>query len=129
MPLELYKPQGPRRTKEATVTIQKDKTFSLNLNRSAWEAIGEPQHVHLLFDPDERLVVIRPAEETSLAAMNVKKYVDRYFRISASGFINHYAIPYDPSRRYHVETTVTDDGLQISFNLTEQPDWISQNQT
>jgi hypothetical protein len=83
----------------------------------------------MLFDPDERLVVIRPAEETSLAAMNVKKYVDRYFRISASGFINHYAIPYDPSRRYHVETTVTDDGLQISFNLTEQPDWISQNQT
>jgi hypothetical protein len=42
MPLELYKPKGPRRTKEATVTIQKDKTFSLNRSKSEWVAVPVP---------------------------------------------------------------------------------------
>jgi hypothetical protein len=64
---ELYNPEGPRRTREPTVTIYSgEQCFSLN--RSAFSALGEPQQIHLYYDRDTRLVGVAPTHLTSRPA-------------------------------------------------------------
>ena len=71
MAFELYNPEGPRRTREPTVTIYSGEQ-SFSLNRSAFSALGEPQQIHLYYDRDTRLVGIGPAAKRRPAALNLK---------------------------------------------------------
>jgi|SRR5215203_424651 len=126
MSWELHVPDEPRRTKAPTVTIQKDRTMSLN--RPAWESIGSPKHVQLLFETEQNLIGIRPVPENTRGALNVTHHVARYFRISATGFIKDYKIRHDPSRRFFVRVDKNSaDGPMLVVDLTQQPDWVSSH--
>ena len=93
MAFELYNPEGPRRTREPTVTIYSgEQCFSLN--RSAFAALGEPQQIHLYYDRDTRLVGIGPAAKRSPAALNLKTgRGGRYYRVGVTGFMRPRVLP------------------------------------
>ena len=93
MAFELYNPEGPRRTREPTVTIYSgEQCFSLN--RSAFSALGEPQQIHLYYDHDTRLVGIGPAAKRSPAALNLKTgRGGRYYRVGVTGFMRPRVLP------------------------------------
>jgi hypothetical protein len=91
MQFEWYEPEGPRRTARPTVTVQKDKTLSLN--RAAWEALGEPKHVRLGFDKADRLVAIQPVDERhgqAKAQSGGKAMAARTRRAAAVGYLTPY---------------------------------------
>jgi hypothetical protein len=126
MSWELYVSDEPRRTKAPTVTIQKDRTISLN--RPAWESIGSPKHVQLWFETERNLIGIRPVPENTRGALNVTHHVARYFRISATGFINDYGIRHNPSRRFYVRIDRnSEDGPILVVDLKSDPDWVSSH--
>ena len=125
MAFELYNPEGPRRTREPTVTIYSgEQCFSLN--RSAFSALGEPQQVHLYYDRDTRQVGMAPAAKRSPAALNLKTGPEgRYYRVGVTGFMRRYDIPLTPSRRYYAMATATGDGPMLVVDLREEPIWVA----
>src|SRR5215208_5804787 len=117
---ELYNPEGPRRTREPTVTIYSGEQ-SFALNRSAFSALGEPQQILLYYDHATRLVGIGPAAKRSPAALNLKTGPEgRYYRVGVTGFIRRYDIPHAPSRRYYATATATGDGPMLVVDLREE---------
>jgi hypothetical protein len=122
---ELYNPEGPRRTRELTVTIYSGEQ-SFSLNRPAFAALGEPQQIHLYYDRDTRLVGIAPAAKRSPAALNLKTGPKgRYYRVGVTGFMRRYDIPLTPSRRYYAMATATGDGPMLVVDLREEPIWVA----
>lgn len=120
--LEMYTPQGPRRTQALTVSIRKGKQFSFK--RASWEAIGSPDQALLYFSPSERLVVVRPASDRSLGAVNASPNHDgRYYRINCAGFFDRHAIPDSPPRRYRIQAEADEDGPMLVIDLKADPDW------
>ena len=125
MAFELYNPEGPRRTREPTVTIYSGEQ-SFSLNRPAFSALGEPQQIHLYYDRDTRLVGIAPAAKRSPAALNLKTGPEgRYYRVGVTGFMRRYDIPFAPSRRYYATARATDDGPMLVVDLKEEPIWVA----
>ena len=125
MAFELYNPEGPRRTREPTVTIYSGEQ-SFSLNRPAFAALGEPQQIHLYYDRDTRLVGIAPAAKSSPAALNLKTGPEgRYYRVGVTGFMRRYDIPLTPSRRYYATATATGDGPMLVVDLREEPIWVA----
>jgi len=122
---ELYNPEGPRRTREPTVTIYSgEQCFSLN--RPAFSALGEPQQIHLYYDRGTRLVGIGPAAKRSPDALNLKTGPEgRYYRVGVTGFMRRYDIPLTPSRRYYATATATGDGPMLVVDLREEPIWVA----
>lgn len=53
-----------------SATIQRRGLMSLN--RSAWALIESPNYVELLWDPERRIIGLRPAEETNPNAYPVR---------------------------------------------------------
>jgi hypothetical protein len=122
---ELYNPEGPRRTREPTVTIYSGEQ-SFSLNRSAFSALGEPQQIHLYYDRGTRLVGIGPAAKRSPDALNLKTGPEgRYYRVGVTGFMRRYNIPLAPSRRYYATATATGDGPMLVVDLREEPIWVA----
>jgi hypothetical protein len=75
---------------------------NLSLNRPAHEGIGEARAVQLLYDPDERIVGLRPVEPGTPDSYDVRmKGANR--NISFSGFAKHWGIDTSTSRRYRAE--------------------------
>jgi hypothetical protein len=119
---ELYNPEGPRRTREPTVTIYSgEQCFSLN--RSAFSALGEPQQIHLYYDRGTRLVGIGPAAKRSPDLKTGPE--GRYYRVGVTGFMRRYDIPLAPSRRYYATATATGDGPMLVVDLREEPIWVA----
>ncbi len=58
--------------KDAYVTLQKDRNFYMN--RVAYAALGEPLHVALFFDPDERIIGFQATTADDPDAYRVLKY-------------------------------------------------------
>jgi hypothetical protein len=125
MAFELYNPEGPRRSREPTVTIYSgEQCFSLN--RPAFSALGEPQQIHLYYDRNTRLVGMGPAAKRSPAALNLKTGPEgRYYRVGVTGFMRRYDIPLAPSRRYYATARATDDGPMLVVDLKEEPIWVA----
>lgn len=91
MPFETFTRQ--RRTeRQPFVTIQKKGVISLN--RAAFEALGSPEFVELLFDPDARLVALRRADSWVEHAYQVRAPVKNHatWLISGAAFVNYYEI-------------------------------------
>src|SRR5215210_2631623 len=74
------------------ITIQKRGTFSAN--RAAFEALGEPEGIKLLYDKNQNVIGIRPAdlEERNSYAMRKQPASDSYL-FSGTAFANHNGIP------------------------------------
>ncbi len=95
------------------ITIQKRGT--LGLNKSAVDAIGKPDAVELLFNPQKRVMAIRPAAPGAPHAYLLRKQgaSDSYL-ISMLAFAAHWRIPLGQARRY--EGTTEDGALLIELS-------------
>ena len=113
MPFETFKRQRVRPGTDPLITIQKKGVFSLN--RSAYEALGSPDWVELLYDHDSRLVAIRKVDESVEHAYRCRTFgKGGTWLVSGTAFSNYYGIDTStPTRRAaHME----DDMLVIDLN-------------
>jgi hypothetical protein len=97
VPFETFTRQ--RREGEPFVTIQKKGVISLN--RAAFGALGRPEFVELLFDPDSRLVALRGVDSSVEHAYQVRAPVQNHatWVISGGAFLRYYEIENSESVR------------------------------
>ncbi len=80
------------------VTIQKRGTFSLN--RAAYELLGSPEAVELLYDRDERVMGIRAVDPDTRHAYPMRKQPSSYsYLFAGQAFAKYYGIPIGETRR------------------------------
>lgn len=87
-----------------SLTIRKNRAFGIN--RAAFSALGEPDHVELLFNPTARVIAIRPASADS--APDEKYRVGRVrdaesYAIGAYGFVDEWGLNHERAQRYPAE--------------------------
>jgi hypothetical protein len=96
-------------TKQPLVTIQKRGTLSLN--GAAYEALGEPAAVELLYDLTERLVGFRPVDpEATHAYVPRRQGRAANYLVSGSAFTKYFDIETDTAMRYTAEKV---DGVLV----------------
>jgi hypothetical protein len=84
------------------VTIQ--KSGSLGLNRAAYQALGEPSLVVLMFNREEQLIGIRVADQDTEHAYPLRKQQQsESYLIAGRAFVGHYNIEHESARRYQAE--------------------------
>jgi hypothetical protein len=113
MPFEVFDKRAAVATKNPMVTIQKGGAFSLN--KAAYELMGSPETVELLFDPEERLIGFRPVDSASPRAYPVRPQGKNAatFMIAGRAFTKHYELDTDVARRY--STQLQDDMLVLDL--------------
>jgi hypothetical protein len=112
---ETYSRDLPPLKRYPWVTVQKRGVISLN--HAAYTSLGEPSAVHLLYDPQEQILGLRPADWSADGAHAVRSQTGKPagpFVISAIAFMNHYAIERLSSYRW---TAYTDDDETLCINL------------
>lgn len=98
--------------KEPLVTIQRKGMFSLNL--AAYEALGSPEAVELLYDPDERIVGLRSVNPEAAHAYPVRTMGNGNTRlIAGTAFTHFHGIDTGVARRY--SATMYGDVLGIDL--------------
>ena len=84
---------------EPMFTLQRRGLISLNL--AAFEVLGEPAAVALLYDPDEGAIALRKVSRTYQNGYPVRKQgQSRSYLVAATGFTSYHKIDTDVSRRY-----------------------------
>jgi hypothetical protein len=113
MPFETFKRNRMPSTGEPAVTIQ--KRGALSLNTAAYEALGSPKHVALLYDRDEQLMGMRKVNATTPHAYVVRGVGNNQAThvVSGKAFLSYYEIPRDVARRWTAK--VEDDVLVIDL--------------
>jgi hypothetical protein len=73
----------------------------VSLNHAAFEALGEPASVVLLYDADEGIVAMRKVVRTHANAYHVRKQQNsQSYLVGAQGFVAHHKIPTNVARRF-----------------------------
>ena len=94
------------------VSIQRRATISLN--QAAFEALGKPATVELLFDREEQMMGFRAVEPTARHAYPVRKQpTSNSYLIGGQAFCKHFGIPTGATRRY--EARVIGDVLAVDL--------------
>jgi hypothetical protein len=113
MAFETFKKNRMPAKGEPAITIQ--RRGALSLNTAAFEAIGSPDYIELLYDRDERLIGIKGSDEDTPHAYMVrgtgKNEATRV--VSGKAFLTYYDIPRDVARRWIAEER--DDMLVIDL--------------
>jgi len=112
---EVFDKRAATATKNPMVTVQRGGNFSLN--RAAYQAMGEPETVELLFDRENRFIGFRPVPSTSARGFPVRpqgKASPTTFMIAGHAFAKHYEIDASTARRYGVQ--MQDDILVLDLN-------------
>jgi len=107
---EVFDKRASTSSKTPMVTIQKGGHFSLN--KAAYEAVGAPDTMELLYDRDEKLIGFQPAAPTSPRAYPVKMLgANATGRLVAGqAFCKYYDIDASVARRYEVRMS---DGILV----------------
>jgi hypothetical protein len=107
---EVFDKKSATSSKTPMVTIQKDGPFSLN--KAAYDAMGAPEYVELLYDRAEKLIGFRPASPDSPRAYEVKAQGKNSTgkQIPGRAFANFYDLDVAVARRYRVEMR---DGILV----------------
>lgn len=84
---------------DPTVTIQRRGTLSLN--KSAQAALGDPDAVELLFDPEEKIIGLRPIDPRAPHAYPVRAQKQDFgpYLIAGMAFTKYYSIDTEASVR------------------------------
>jgi hypothetical protein len=101
MPFETFKRQRVPQSQDPTLTLQ--KRGAMSLNRAAFEAIGEPAAVELLWDREERLIGLRKTEPDAPYAYAVRPGSSKQtsaYELSGAAFTKYYGIDTEVTRRY-----------------------------
>jgi hypothetical protein len=97
---------------QAFVTIQ--SKGPLSLNRAAFEALGRPEKVALLYDPEERIVGLEKVAADSLDAYPVRAQAGNNWLVAGQAFTKFYGIDTSIARRFKAE--VIEGGI-LAFDL------------
>ncbi|MBK9214998.1 MAG: hypothetical protein IPM59_05275 [Chloracidobacterium sp.] len=85
------RPYGRKSNAGPRVTLGQKGVFYLN--RRAFELIGEPKAVEMLFDGGQRLIGVRPSDPKKPNAFPVRLHSGgNYRQINAAAFCHHYRI-------------------------------------
>jgi hypothetical protein len=105
--------------KQPTVTVQ--KRGNLSLSNSAYVALGSPKAVSLLYNREERIVGLEPADPDDPDAYPPRPVGGRRtgsLLVTAGAFVHHYGIDATIPRRYNA---TVEDGI-LTFDL-KKPIW------
>lgn len=95
---ETFKKGASPREKRSFVTLQRTGPVSLNL--AAYEALGRPEAIELLFDPAERIVGLRPSGRDNRNAYPVRPVGRATFVVAGRAFMKYYGIEVKQGRRF-----------------------------
>jgi hypothetical protein len=110
--------------KQPYVTLNKRGVFLIN--KAAYQAIGQPQAVIMMFDPSEKIVGMQPVEAGTADAYAVHTTTrDRSFLVSGKAFCNYYELPLGTSIRYPASVN---DGI-LCINIAEGGTEVSSNRS
>ncbi len=107
---EVFDKRASTSSKIPMVTIQMRGHFSLN--KAAYDAMGQPDHVELLYDRQEKLIGFRPTEASNPRAYPVKPQGTRSTgrQVAGQAFAKYYDLDVSTARRYSVEMK---DGILV----------------
>jgi hypothetical protein len=104
---------------EPSITIQ--SRGNLGLNAAAYEALGEPESVVLLFNRAKRVIALRAVDPHVPEAYPVSRQGQaNSWTISGRAFLKEYGIPIGEARRYRA-SPLGDDVLTVDLNQDPAP--------
>jgi hypothetical protein len=123
MAFETFKRQRVPIGGQPAVTFQRRGTVSLN--RAAYDALGEPTTVELLFDRERKLMALNKVATDTAHAYPVRPFgKGNTFLVSGKAFMKFYGIEIGPARRWIGKPEP--DGLLV-VDLNEDPLEIAGN--
>ena len=97
---------------EPFVSLHKRGIFAFN--RNAYEKLGEPEAVEILYAPNENIIGFQAAKKSSPDAYVVRHSTKSAFQVEGRAVLKYYEIPKEAAgRRYHAE--MVDDILTINL--------------
>jgi hypothetical protein len=109
---ELFTRRSTPIVKDHYIAIHKRGTLSLN--RSAVEALGQPEAVQLLFNREKRIIAFRPVEPKAEGAYPLRRQQQsNSWLVAGQAFLKFYEIDHSITRRYTGE--LRDKMLRISL--------------
>jgi len=94
-----FRRKSMRSPKQPLITIQRRGTLSLN--QAAYQLLGEPNFVELLYDEDEQIIGLRATNDKDPDAYPVHKQKESLtYLIAGMAFLNYLGIPFNEARRY-----------------------------
>lgn len=104
------------------VTLQASGTFSMS--RAAYEALGSPEAVDLLYDREERIVGFRPAEKEDAHSYPIKPQQNSLnYQTAGRAFCTYYNIETGSARRFAAKMF----GDVLAIDLKESSQTVSRN--
>jgi hypothetical protein len=102
MAFEVYDKRRASASKHPYVTMQRRGPFSFN--RAAYELMGSPEAIELLYDRDEERIGFRPASPDRPQAFPVRAQGKNSVThiVAGQSFANHYGLDVSVARRYPV---------------------------
>ena len=98
---EEFSRTSPRETGRETPMFTLQARGLLSFNHAAFAALGEPEAVTLLYDPDEHIVALRKSAKNDANAYRVRRQQQaQSYLVGAQAFTAHYAIPTPRARRF-----------------------------
>ncbi len=108
---EFDRPAATMRSTQPTISIRTRGT--LGINKAAYEALGKPKAVKLLYGAEERVVGFRPTHEGSPNAYLVSETKPNGgYEVAGAAFFKFYGIAYDRTRRYVAQMQ---DGVLVFY--------------
>jgi hypothetical protein len=108
------------------VTIQRKGTLSLN--RAAFEALGKPEAVKLLYDRNERMIGFRPADTEEVGAYPVRPQASSNWLVAGTAFSSFLRLDTSTAKRYEAEAIdgvlavdLKREGIAVTSPRAKQP--------
>lgn len=119
---EVFRKRMVPLVKEPYVTIQRRGTMSFN--KAAHHALGAPEAIELLFDPNEQIIGVRAVDPRAEHAYPIRMTnAETSFIVSGTAFTRYYDIPTDVSRRFRAAMV---DGV-LCIDLKEGGTEVTSN--
>lgn len=111
---EVFSRRSTPIVKTPQVTIQ--RRGLLSFNEAAFEAMGQPVALHLLYSKARNTIGLKKVEVGTPNAYTVRKQPQaRSWLVAGAAFTTYYGIPNEPARRYTAEAS-GDDMLLVDLN-------------
>jgi len=92
----------------------------ISLNRAAYQALGEPESIELLYNPSKRIIGIRPGDPKTPHSYPLRQQNrGGTYLIAGKAFTTHYEIDTKVARRYGVEAKVNTLLVDLKQRATE----------
>ena len=109
MPFKVFDRKGAPATTKAWITIQRRGNFGIN--RAAFQEMGEPEAVELLWDAENRRIGFKKTDPQGINAYPVRKQQNSVsYLVAGQAFTKYCGIDTEEARRYQI---TNEDGLAI----------------